>query len=192
LRGGYERVANPSRTSIDMPISKAIVTERCVRWMVAGRGPNPRARYRAIEPSSHRAIEPSSHRAIAPLIAWSVDVQCDTRQLNIMSAFPKVECEKVASTHTVALTKFASITLLVKVHLKKNPEAEKLDGNRYRIKFPIGYRRVFFDCSFFSGCTFTSKLKVATSNIQFCLWGLPIQAFLGPSWGKVLILSEFI
>jgi hypothetical protein len=94
--------------------------------------------------------------------------------------------------HTVALTEFASRSLLVKVHLKKNPEAEKLDGNRYQIKFPIDYRRVFFGCSFFSGCTFTGKLQVATSTIQFCLWGLPIQAFLGPSWGKVLNLSEFI
>ena len=31
---------------------------------------------------------------------------------------------------TVALIKFAISNLPVKVHLKKNPEAEKLDGNR--------------------------------------------------------------
>ena len=31
---------------------------------------------------------------------------------------------------TVALIKFAIRNLPVKVHLKKNPEAEKLDGNR--------------------------------------------------------------
>ena len=31
-------------------------------------------------------------------------------------------------TRTVSLTEFASRTLPVKVHLKKNPEAEKLDG----------------------------------------------------------------
>jgi hypothetical protein len=35
------------------------------------------------------------------------------------------------------------------VHLKKNPEAEKLDGNRKGINFPIDYRRFFFDCGFF-------------------------------------------
>ena len=51
--------------------------------------------------------------------------------------------------HTVVLTKFASRSFLVKVHLKKNPEAEKLDGNRYRIKFPIDYRRVFLIAVFF-------------------------------------------
>ena len=93
---------------------------------------------------------------------------------------------------TVALTEFASKSLLVKVHLKKNPEAEKLDGNRYQIKFPIDYRRVFFDCGFFSGCTFVCKFPVSTSTIQFIWWGLPIQAFLGPGWGKVLILFESI
>jgi hypothetical protein len=69
------------------------------------------------------------------LVAWSVDVQCDTCQLT---------CQKFAYTHTVALTEFPSRSLLVKVHLKKNPESEKLDGNIYRIKFPIDYRRVFF------------------------------------------------
>ena len=31
---------------------------------------------------------------------------------------------------TVALIEFASSSLRVKVHLKKNPEAEKLDGSR--------------------------------------------------------------
>ena len=50
----------------------------------------------------------------------------------------------------------------------------------------------FFDCGFFSGCTFAGKLQVPTSTIQFLWWGLPIQAFLGPGWGEVLILSEFI
>jgi hypothetical protein len=34
--------------------------------------------------------------------------------------------------------------------------------------------------------------KVHTSTIQFLWWGLPIQEFLGPGWGEVLILSEFI
>ena len=126
------------------------------------------------------------------MVAWLVDVQCDTCQRNIVSGLPKVAWTKSRSTHTVALTEFASRSLLVKVHLKKNLEAEKLDGNRYRIKFPIDYRRVFFDRDFFSGCTFTGKLKVPTSTIQFCLWGLPIQAFLGPASGEVLILSEFI
>ena len=51
--------------------------------------------------------------------------------------------------NTVALTELASRSLLVKVHLKKNPEAEKLDGNRYKIKFPIDYRRVFLIAVFF-------------------------------------------
>jgi hypothetical protein len=37
----------------------------------------------------------------------------------------------------VALIKFASRTLSVKVHLKKNPEAEKLDSVRQGIKFPM-------------------------------------------------------
>ncbi len=50
----------------------------------------------------------------------------------------------------------------------------------------------FFDCGFFSGCTFAGKLQVPTSTIQFLWWGLPIQAFLGPGWGEVLILSELI
>ena len=31
---------------------------------------------------------------------------------------------------TVSLIEFASRSFFVKVHLKKNPEAEKLDGNR--------------------------------------------------------------
>jgi hypothetical protein len=62
---------------------------------------------------------------------------------------PSKKCEKVAPHHTVALTEFASKSLLVKVHLKKNPEAEKLDGNRYQIKFPIDYRRVFLIAVFF-------------------------------------------
>ena len=30
------------------------------------------------------------------------------------------------------------------MRLKKNPEAEKLDGNRKGIEFPIDYRRVVF------------------------------------------------
>ena len=70
---------------------------------------------------------------------------------------------------TVALiNSLAGISLPIKVRLKKNPEAEKLDGNRKEIKFPIDYRRVFFfDCGFFSGCTFTFKLQVSTSTIQF-------------------------
>jgi hypothetical protein len=61
-----------------------------------------------------------------------------------VSGFPKVARQKVAYTHTVALTKFASRTLLVKVHLKKKSGGRKLDCNRYQIKFPIDYRRVFF------------------------------------------------
>jgi hypothetical protein len=40
---------------------------------------------------------------------------------------------------------------------------------------------------FFSVCTFTGKLQVPASTIQFCWWGLPIQAILGPGWGEVLI-----
>ena len=76
---------------------------------------------------------------------------------------------------------------------RKNPEAEKLDGNQWEIKLPIDYRRVFFDCGFFfPGWTFTGKLLVSTSTIQFLWWGLQIQAFLGPGLGAVLILSEFI
>jgi hypothetical protein len=59
------------------------------------------------------------HPGAVKLIAWSVDVQCDTCQLNIVSGLPKVACEKVSSTHTVALAEFASRTLLVKVHLKE-------------------------------------------------------------------------
>ena len=55
------------------------------------------------------------------------------------------------SRSTVALIEFASRSLLTKVHSKKNPEAEKLDGNRYRMKFPIDYRRFFFDCGFLFG-----------------------------------------
>jgi hypothetical protein len=78
------------------------------------------------------------------------------------------------------------------VHLKKNPEAEKLDGNRWGINFPIDYRRVFFLIAVFSGCTVTVKLQVSTSTLQFLWWGLPIQAFLAPGWGEVLILSQFI
>ena len=37
-----------------------------------------------------------------------------------------------------------------------------------------------------------SKLQVPASTIQFCWWGLPIQPFLGPGWGEVFIVSEFI
>jgi hypothetical protein len=37
-----------------------------------------------------------------------------------------------------------------------------------------------------------SKLQLPTSTIQFLWWGLPIQAFLGPGWGEVLILLEFV
>ena len=45
---------------------------------------------------------------------------------------------------TVSLIKFAIMKNFArKVRLKKNPEAEKLDGNRKWIKFPIDYRRVF-------------------------------------------------
>jgi hypothetical protein len=128
----------------------------------------------------------------ASTVALSLDVQCDTCQLNIVSGVPKVASVKKWLTRILwPWTNFASKSLLVKVHLKKNPEAEKLHGNRYRIKFPIDYRRVFFECVFFSGRTFV-KLQVSTSTIQFLWWGLPIQAFLGPGWGEVLISSEFI
>ena len=77
-----------------------------------------------------------------------------------------------------------------KLHLKKNPEVEKLHGNQKRIKFPIDYRRLI--AGFFPGCNFVCKVLVRTCTIQFLWWGLPIQAFLGPGWGEVLILSEFI
>ena len=40
-------------------------------------------------------------------------------------------CQKVASTHTVTLTKFASRSLLVKVHLKKNQTIFKLFKSRW-------------------------------------------------------------
>ena len=99
-------------------------------------------------------------------------------------------------------TKFITVALInalsgkslpVKVRLKTNHEAEKLDGNWKWIKFLIDYRRVFFLIAvFFSGCTFTGKLQVSTSTIQFLWWGSPIQAFLAPGWGEVLILSELI
>jgi hypothetical protein len=88
----------------------------------------------------------------------------------------------------VALIKFATavagISLPIKVHLKKNPEAENStviyrESNSYRL--PSN----FFWSRFFSGCTFTGKLQVPTSTIQFLWWGLPIQAFLG--WGSYFI-----
>ena len=39
---------------------------------------------------------------------------------------------------TMALLEFASRSFLAKVHLKKNPEVEKLDGNRTRIQPHLG------------------------------------------------------
>ena len=63
--------------------------------------------------------------AIALSLAWSVDVQCDTCQLNIMSGFPEVAYQKVALHHTVALTELASRSLLVKVYLKKKSGGRK-------------------------------------------------------------------
>jgi hypothetical protein len=57
-------------------------------------------------------------------------------------------------TATAALIKFASSSFPVKVHLKKNPEAEKLDGKVSEIKFPIPYRRVFFLLWLFLGVHF--------------------------------------
>jgi hypothetical protein len=60
-----------------------------------------------------------------PLLAWSVDVQCDTCQLNIVSGLPKRAWTKSRSTHTVALTEFASKSLLVKVHLMKKSGGRK-------------------------------------------------------------------
>ena len=48
----------------------------------------------------------------------------------------------------------------VKVRLKKNPEAGKLDGNRKGIKFPIDYRRVFFLIAVF----FRGALLLANSR----------------------------
>ena len=57
-------------------------------------------------------------------------------------------------------TKFITVALInslsgkslpVKVRLKKNLEAEKLDGNQKLIKFPVDYRRVFFWLRFFFG-----------------------------------------
>ena len=164
-------------------------------WLRRYSGKKMPQKYGRIPQSGFRTIPMENQRGLAVscvlyivysnLVAWSVDVQCDTCQLNIVSGLPKVACQKVSSTHIVALTEFASRSLLLKVHLKKNPKAEKLDGNRYRIKFHIDYRRVFFDCGFFSGCTFTGKLQVAIATIQVLWWGLPIQAFLGPGWGKV-------
>ena len=58
-------------------------------------------------------------------LAWSVDVQCDTCHVNNVSGVPKVAMSKVASTHTVALTEFASRSFLVKVHLKKKSGGRK-------------------------------------------------------------------
>ena len=78
---------------------------------------------------------------------------------------------------TVALTDFSSSSLPAKVHLS-NSQSDTVE--------------FFFDCGFFPGCTFAGKLQVPTSTIQFLWWGLPIQAFLGPGWGEVLILSVFI
>ena len=48
MRGGYGRFATPSRTSIGMPISKAIVTERCVRRVGTHRRGGPHFRARTI------------------------------------------------------------------------------------------------------------------------------------------------
>ena len=45
--------------------------------------------------------------------------------------------------YTKVLTYFSSRNVTRKVHLKKNPEVEKLNGNRPEIKFPIDCRRVF-------------------------------------------------
>ena len=61
---------------------------------------------------------------------------------------------------TVSLIKFAIRNLPVKEHLKKNHEAEKLDGNLWGIKFPIDYRRVFFLIVVFFGVHFYGQTPV--------------------------------
>ena len=48
--------------------------------------------------------------------------------INRINRLKPVNCSTKFTT--VALIKFASSSLPVKVHLEKNPEAEKLDGNR--------------------------------------------------------------
>jgi hypothetical protein len=49
------------------------------------------------------------------VLAWTEDVHCDTCQLNIVSGLPKRACEKVASTHTVALTDSARRNMFLKM-----------------------------------------------------------------------------
>ena len=74
---------------------------------------------------------------------------------------------------------------------KKNPikNSTVIDRESDSLSITVEF---FFDCGFFSGCTFTGKLQVPTSTIQFLWWGSPIQAFLAPGWGEVLILYELI
>jgi hypothetical protein len=62
---------------------------------------------------------------------------------------------------TAALIKFASRSLPAKLHPQKNRNKKKLDGVRYKIKFPFEHRRVF-DCGFISWYTFAGKLQVPT------------------------------
>ena len=77
---------------------------------------------------------------------------------------------------TVSLTKFASRSFSVKV---KNPEAEKLDGNRYRIKFPIDYRRVFLIAVFFRGALLPANSRYRPPPYSFACGGNRSRHFWG-------------
>ena len=48
----------------------------------------------------------------------------------VISCVPRMFEAVLLLLATVAMTEFASKSLPVKAHLKKNPEVEKLDGNR--------------------------------------------------------------
>jgi hypothetical protein len=72
------------------------------------------------------------------------------------------------------------------VHLKKNPETEKLDGNLLIIKFPIDYRRVFFRLRFFFGVHFYEQTPGTDLHHTVLLVGVTDPAFLEHGWGEVL------
>jgi hypothetical protein len=55
------------------------------------------------------------------------------------------------------LIEFASRSLPVKVHLKKNPEAKKLDGKRQKNQIPYRLPSSFFRLRFFLGLNFCGQ-----------------------------------
>jgi hypothetical protein len=92
-------------------------------------------------------------------------------------AWPRTNCTYLSIYTTVAWIKFASSSLPVKVHpgkknaIKKKPR-QGLIGNL--IPYFKNTVELFLIAVFFSGCTFTRKLQVPTSTIQFLWWGYRI------------------